>query len=30
MLDDPVSFAIRDRTSCGLGVAVGIAYLLAL
>lgn len=30
MLDDPVSFAIRDRTSWGLGAAVGIAYLLAL
>jgi 4-hydroxybenzoate polyprenyltransferase len=30
MLDDPVSFALRDRTSWGLGVAVGIAYLLAL
>ncbi len=30
MEDDPVSFAIRDRTSWGLGAAVGIAYLLAL
>ncbi len=30
MLDDPVSFAIRDRTSWGLGAAVGVAYLLAL
>ena len=30
MLDDPVSFAIRDRTSWGLGVTVGITYLLAL
>jgi 4-hydroxybenzoate polyprenyltransferase len=30
MLDDPVSFAIRDRTSWVLGTAVGVAYLLAL
>lgn len=30
MQDDPVSFAIRDRTSWGLGAAVGLAYLLAL
>jgi 4-hydroxybenzoate polyprenyltransferase/phosphoserine phosphatase len=30
MLDDPVSFAIRDRMSWGLGAGVGVAYLLAL
>lgn len=30
MQDDPVSFAIRDRASWGLGAAVGLAYLLAL
>jgi 4-hydroxybenzoate polyprenyltransferase len=30
MLDDPVSFAVRDRASLALGAAAGLAYLLAL
>jgi 4-hydroxybenzoate polyprenyltransferase len=30
MLDDPVSFAVRDRVSWGLAAAVGLGYLLAL
>jgi hypothetical protein len=30
MNDDPVSFAIRDRISAGLGVVVAILFLAAL
>ncbi|WFR97696.1 UbiA family prenyltransferase [Rhizobium tumorigenes] len=30
MNDDPVSFAIRDRTSVGLGIAVALFFLVAL
>lgn len=30
MNDDPVSFAIRDRPSLALGIAVGIIFLIAL
>ena len=30
MNDDPVSFAIRDRVSIGLGIVVGLLFLVAL
>jgi hypothetical protein len=30
MNDDPVSFAIRDRTSIGLGVVIALLFVVAL
>jgi hypothetical protein len=30
MQDDPVSFAVRDKTTWGIAAGVAVAYLLAL